>query len=146
MYERMLEKSIQPTEADIREVIGANAAEHLQALERALRSRYDLTRELRFPFGNHYGWGYKYAHKKKHLCYAFFEKGAFTVMLQLGGHVVPKLEKMLPDCSAKTQAYWDERYPCGEGGWIQYRVLDGYELDDLLRLLECKQKPVNASE
>lgn len=79
MYERLLDKANAPDEATIARTLGPEALELLGALDVELASRYDLRRELRFPFGKGYGWGYKYAYRSRHLCHAFFETGAFTV-------------------------------------------------------------------
>lgn len=142
MYERMLNKLNKPSITEIHEYIGENSFLLLNNFEEIMKQRYDLKTELRFPFGNNYGWGYKYSHKTKHLCYFFFEKDAITFMLQIGGDLVQKLEEVLLECLPKTKSYWDNRYPCGEGGWIHYRVFNGEELNDVVRLLNIKQKPV----
>ena len=142
MYERMLNKLKEPSIKEIYEVIGDNSILLLNIFEEIMKQRYDLKRDLKFPFGNNYGWGYKYSHKTKHLCYVFFEKDAITIMLQISGDLVQKLEKVLLECLPKTKRYWNNRYPCGEGGWIHYRVLNGEELNDVIRLLALKQKPV----
>ena len=140
MYERMLDKLKEPSIAEIHEYIGENSLLLLNTFEETLKQRYELKRDLKFPFGNNYGWGFKYSHKTKHLCYVFFEKDAITIMLQIGGNLVGKIEKVLPECLPKTEDYWNNRYPCGEGGWIHYRVLNGDELNDVIKLLAIKQK------
>lgn len=143
MFERMLDKARRPEPGQICAYIGADAYGRLSALETALAARYDLTKELRFPFGNSYGWGYKYAHKSNHLCYAFFEKGAFTIMVQIGDRQVPALDRELTELSEKAQDLWAGRYPCGEkGGWVRDRVLCDTDLEDVLRLIQCKKPPV----
>lgn len=142
MYERMLDKLKEPSIKEIHEVIGDNSILLLNTFEEIMKQRYELKRDLKFPFGNNYGWGYKYSHKTKHLCYVFFEKDAITIMLQISGDLVQKLEKVLLECLPKTKSYWNNRYPCGEGGWIHYRVLNDEELNDVIRLLALKQKPV----
>ena len=142
MYERLLDKSVVPDEATIREHLGEKTAKRLTDMESRLHEDYQLSRELRFPFGNSYGWGYKYSHKSNHLCYAFFEKNAFTVMLQIGDKQVPILESKLQSLLSKTQDLWKNRYPCGEyGGWLHYRVLSGDELTDVIKLLAIRKKP-----
>lgn len=106
-----------------------------------LADHYDFKKELRFPFGNNYGWGYKYSHKSSHLCYTFFESGAFTVTLQLGDSCVPAVERMLPVLSEKAKEIWKNRYSCGkQGGWIHYRVIHDNDLDDILKLILAKKK------
>jgi len=142
MYSRLLDKSNPPTETQIAETLGAETRARLAAFEGYLKSRYDLKMELRFPFGANYGWGYKYSHKSAHICYAFFESGAFTVTLQIGDKNIPALEAMLPSLSPKGTELWQNRYPCGEhGGWIHYRVLSDADLTDVCALVGAKVKP-----
>jgi len=143
MYERLLDKNKKPTIEFLEDYIGSQGYNNLLQFEGFLNKNYQLSREMKFPFGNNYGWGYKYSHKSNHLCYAFFEAGAFTVMLQLGDHCVSKIEHMLPTFSSKTIDLWKNRYPCGkQGGWIHYRVLDVKELDDIFELIRIKKRPI----
>lgn len=143
MYERLLDKSNPPKACDLEKILGEEAFSALTELEQFLQSHYQLSREMKFPFGNAYGWGYKYSHKSSHLCYAFFEKGAFTVTLQLGDPCAEAVEKALPGLSEKASDLWKNRYPCGSrGGWIHYRVLEKKELPDVIALLKIKKKPV----
>ena len=142
MHERLLDKSIMPDEARIQEHLGEESHKRLVAMERRLQVDYQLSRELKFPFGNSYGWGYKFSHKSSHLCYAFFEKNAFTIMLQIGDKQVSLLESRLSGFLRKTQELWENRYPCGERGvWIHYRVLADDELTDVIKLLAIRKKP-----
>ena len=142
MYERLLDKSAMPDEVTIQKHLGEESYKCLVAMESRLNEDYQLSRELRFPFGNSYGWGYKYSHKSSHLCYAFFEKDAFTIMLQIGDKQVPILESQLPALLQKTQDLWKNCYPCGErGGWIHYRILTDDELTDVIKLLAIRKKP-----
>ena len=142
MYERLLNKTTAPDEGAIAATLGQAALALLNALEHELSSRYDLRRELRFPFGKGYGWGYKYAHRSRHLCYAFFEQGAFTVTLQLGDEAVDAVEELLPALTPAIAALWANRYPCGErGGWIHARVTDTTALADIIALLAVKLPP-----
>ena len=84
MYERLLDKSNSPTPNFIREFMDSKSYVILLKFEEFLNNNYHLSKEIKFPFGNNYSWGYKYSHKSSHLCYLFFECGAFTVTLQLG--------------------------------------------------------------
>lgn len=141
-YPRILDKQHPPSEQDIAAALGPEAGERLRTLERFLFARYQTGRELRFPFGNHYGWGYKYSHKRIHLCYAFFERNAFTVTVQIGDGGVDAMEAVLPELLPKTRELWADRYPCGKrGGWMHCRVLTGEELKDVCRIIRIKKKP-----
>lgn len=143
MYERLLDKSIVPDEIMIQEYLGQQSYERLVHFEKQLEGSYQLSREIRFPFGNNYGWGYKYNHKSSHLCYVFFEKNAFTVMFQIGDKQVPSMESHLPSFLQKTKELWENRYPCGEyGGWLHYRVLSDDELSDVIKLIAIRKRPI----
>ena len=142
MFERMLDKSRKPDEAEIREYIGEDSYKRLCQFESILSEQYQLSKELRFPFGNHYGWGYKLSHKSIHLCYAFFEKGAFTITVQIGDRQVPKAEQIIAEMSPKARELWANRYPCGDiGGWIHYRVLEDEELEEVISFVNAKRAP-----
>jgi len=71
-----------------------------------------------------------------------FEKGAFTITIQLGKNQLPKLHEKLSAFSPKTNELWKNRYPCGEGGWIHYRVLDQEDLNEIKELIIIKRKPI----
>jgi len=141
MYERLLNKSIVPDEVTIQEHLGQQSYCRLNTFENWLKNNYQLVRELKFPFGNNYGWSYKYSHKFAHLCYVFFEQNAFLVMVQIGDKQVQLLKNQLMLLLPKTQELWKNRYPCGEhGGWIHYRVLTDDELTDVIKLLAIRKK------
>lgn len=141
MYERLLDKNVSPSEDFIKKYLGTESYHNLLELEKYLNTHYDLKKEIKFPFGNSYGWGYKYSHKSSHLCYAFFESGAFTITLQLGDSCVAAVNKILPDLSAKANELWKNRYHCGkQGGWIHYRVISPDELSDIFSLIAAKKK------
>jgi len=142
VYERLLDKTIVPNETEITDFLGPQSHKRLAALEDRLGERYRLSRELKFPFGRDYGWSYKYSHGSFHLCYVFFERGSFTVTLQIGDKLVPSLEEIISSMLLKTQDLWKNRYPCGEhGGWIHYRVLNDEELTDVVQLIAIRKKP-----
>jgi hypothetical protein len=143
----MLDKSVTPDEAAILAHMGKPSFGRLQKMAANLSEAYDLVQELKFPFGNEYGWGYKFGHKKTHLCYTFFEPEGFTVMLQIPGKQVSAVEEILPSLLPKTRDYWVNRYPCGEnGGWIHYQEESDAELSDVLKLIHVKKKPIKRNE
>ncbi|MCL2493840.1 MAG: DUF3788 domain-containing protein [Clostridiales bacterium] len=142
MYERMLDKDSEPPIEQIKSYVGEPGYGLLTKLESYLQDRYELSKELRFPFGKGYGWGFKYSHKSAHLCYVFFESGAITVTIQIGTKEAPKLNEQLEGFLPRTRELWDKRYPCGDGGgWIHYRVFSEEELADILKLISIKKKP-----
>lgn len=143
MYERMLDKEKEPNLLEIKEYISEDEYKRLSILEENMARKYKLIKELRFPFGNTYGWGYKYSHGSYHLCYVFFERNAFTVMLQIGDRQVAGIDSIWDTLSPKAKELWEHRYPCGDhGGWIQYRVLEDNELEEVIQLISVKKRPM----
>ena len=56
--------------------------------------------------------------KEAHMqCFA--EDNAFTVMVRLSDK---QFGSVYGHVQTYTQAYIDHKYPCGDGGWIHYRV------------------------
>jgi len=142
MYERMLNKEIRPSIDEIVNHIGSDAYALLQQLEKELNNKYDIVKELRFPYGNAYGWGFKYSHKGKHLCDVFFENSAISVTIQIGGEKIAAINEQFKNFLPKTKELWEKRYPCGKGGWIHYRVMSDREINDIIKIIGIKRKAI----
>ena len=132
MCERMLNKNIVPTENEIKEHIGKKSFENIELIKNSLEKIFNINVELKFPFGNNYGWGYKFSDGKKHLFYLFFEKNSVTIMLQIKKIKTEKELEKYNKLSEEGKNYWENRYPCGEnGGWIHYRIIKKEQLKDI---------------
>jgi len=139
MYERMLNKQVVPNEDEIKEYIGGKAFENIKLIKNGLSNIFEVKMELKFPFGNNYGWGYKVSNKSKHLFYLFFEKGSITVMIQINKIETEKEIEKYNNLSEEGKEYWKNKYPCGEnGGWIHYRILNKKQLNDIGIFLSIK--------
>lgn len=134
MYERMLDKQQKPDIAAFVAYCGERGSLFTE-LDDRLVNALQAERLLRFPYGNAYGWGMKYSVKSKHICDVFAEKDAFCVMLRLTDKQFAQVYDGLADC---TKACIDNKYPCGNGGWIHYRVLTRRHLEDIEKLLMAK--------
>ena len=139
MYERMLNKKETPTKIDIEKHIGKKSVENIEIIKNGLGKYFELNMELKFPFGNNYGWGYKVSNKSKHLFYLFFEKDSITIMLQINKIKTEKEMEKYNKLSEEGKEYWANRYPCGEnGGWIQYRIINKKQIKDIGIFLSIK--------
>lgn len=139
MYERMLNKKVEPTVEEMTAYCAQNA-ELFTQLNEWLSQTYGTVQKVTFPYGNHYGWGIAHRKKQKLLCNIFAEDNAFTVMMRLSDEqyhtVYSQLQKY-------TQDYIDNKYPCGNGGWLQYRITSREHYNDIQKLLtvRCTGKP-----
>lgn len=136
MYERMLDKNTVPTFEDLLEYSG-NSKDLWQKLDKHLNENYVLTKQIRFPYGNNYGWSVKYSQKGKQICDAFAEKGAFSAHFQIRDDAFLSISDSLTDYSKNV---YDNKYPCKSGGWLTYRVLSDEHLQDLMKLLQVKSR------
>ena len=134
MHQRMLDKSIKPTCEDMTAWCGENAL-LFSALNTWLSGTFSTVQTLAFPYGSKYGWCVAHRIKTKLICNIFPEQGAFTVMLRLSDK---QYQAAYPGLLPYTQTIVDGRYPCGDGGWIHYRVSEPGHLMDIQRLITCK--------
>lgn len=134
MYERMLNKQEKPDLEEMTKFCGENA-ERFSLLNEWLMFAFHTEKAIVFPYGNRYGWGVAHKKKNKLICNIFAEDNAFTVMMRLSDRqykaVYDRLQKY-------AQEYIDNRYPCGDGGWIHYRVAREEHFDDIKTLLTVK--------
>lgn len=136
MYERMLDKTVTPTLAEVTAWCGENAS-RFTALNDWIAANYSLEQKIVFPYGNRYGWGIAHRKKAKLICNVFAESGAFTVMTHLSDK---QFQAVFPQLSAYAQGIVDHKYPCGDGGWIHFRVTDDHHMDDIMALLNAKMQ------
>ena len=129
---RMLNKQVTPTIIDIKKHCGEKCFGYIDTVKNALQNIFEVNMELKFPFGNDYGWGYKVSNKSKHLFYLFFEKNSINIMLQIGGIITEKEIGKYNQLSDEGKEYWENKYPCGKnGGWIHYRITNKKQLKDI---------------
>lgn len=134
MYERMLDKQNKPTIEEMTSYCGENA-ELFTLLNKLLLNTYDTAAKAVFPYGNNYGWGIAHKKKQKLLCNIFPEENAFTVMMRLSDE---QFNSVYDQVQKYTQEYIDNRYPCGDGGWIHYRITCKENFEDIQMLLAVK--------
>lgn len=134
MYERMLNKQEVPTIAEMTAYCG-KSAELFTMLNEWLSQSYETVQKVTFPYGNKYGWGIAHRKKQKLICNIFAEDNAFTVMMRLSNE---QFEAVYYQVQKYTQEYIDNKYPCSEGGWIQYRVICKQHFDDIQKLLTIR--------
>ena len=138
MYERLLNKDKRPTHDELASYCGKNA-ELFTSLHTFLSGELDTISEIRFPYGKEYGWSICHRKGKKFICDIFAENGSFTVMVRCS---TQQYESIYDNVQDYMKNYIDHKYPCGDGGWIQYSVINSEHLDDIKKLLivKCRLK------
>ena len=136
MYERMLNKQIEPSFEDLLAFSG-ECGMLWNGLDEWLKSEYSAQTKIRFPYGKDYGWSVKYSKGSKHICDVFAEKGAFNVFLKISDKAFVAIQECLSDYSKEIYA---DKYPCGDGGWIRYRVTSEQHIDDAKKFIDAKVK------
>ena len=134
MYERMLNKQEEPTIAQMTAYCGAYANLFTQ-LNEWLSGTFGTEQAITFPYGNQYGWGIAHRKNKKLICHVFAEENAFTVMMRLSNK---QFNSIYSQVQTGTREQIDHKYPCGDGGWIHFRVTCKERFDDIQTLLSVK--------
>lgn len=137
MYERMLNKQILPSFDDLISYCG-KCGTLWEELDNWIKKEYDAKTQIRFPYGKNYGWSIKYSKSSKHICDIFAENEAFTVFLKLSCEAFELIKSNLSEYSKEIYA---NKYPCGDGGWIRYRITDSKHTDDAKRFINAKVNP-----
>ena len=136
MHERMLNKQQTPTFEDMLNYSGESAV-LWRALDAYMKEELGAAALIRFPYGKDYGWAVKYSRGTKHICDVFAEQGAFAVF---GSVPAKAFEPIYEQLGADAKRAWDEKYPCGSGGWIAFRVTTEEHLRDAKIICRAKAK------
>lgn len=134
MYERMLDKQKNPTFEELIDYSGQSGELWIK-LDKYMRDVFSAQRLIRFPYGNKYGWSAKYSLKNKHICDIFAEQNAFSAHFRIGNSALGTVYDILSDYSKEI---CDNKYPCGDGGWLNYRVLCDEHLQDIIKIIHSK--------
>ena len=132
----MLDKQITPSFDDLITYSGESGALWLE-LDKFFDEKFSAMKIIRFPYGKNYGWSVKYSLKSKHICDIFAENGAFTVLIRIANKEMDTIYEGLNDYS---KSLWNNKYSCNDGGWLNFRVLNGEQLDDLKKIILAKMK------
>ena len=130
----MLNKKEVPTIEDMKNYCGMNSS-RFESINEWLINTYHTITKISFPSWNNYGWCISHSYKKKLICNVFPEEGAFAVMLRLSNE---KFMSIMDVVSDYTKEHINNRYPCNDGGWIQYPVIEQRDYDDIIKLKKMK--------
>ena len=134
MFERMLDKQVTPSFDEMKSYCG-ETGDMWSEVDGYLTDKFDMKSCIRFPYGNKYGWGVKYSRKSKHFCDIFAENGAFMVLIRMSNDAI---DSIYNEMSEYAKVVMDNKYPCSNGGWLNYRVTGNEQLQDLMKIIETK--------
>ncbi len=144
MYERMMDKTKQPSDLEMINAIGQPIADAWIALRRFLVETYDIT-PIFNSGGRKYGWNLQHRIGGRPLCEMYPEHGSFTALVVLGRSELDQaLERIESFGPTVRQALVDSpRFP--DGCWMYIRVLDALtcqqDVQDIEKLILVKKKP-----
>ena len=145
MHERMMDKTIQPSDEDMINWIGHPIAKEWIALRRFMEETYDIV-PIFNPGGKRYGWNLQYRIGGRPLCEMYPEHGSFTALVILGkgelGQAMDRIEifgTIVRQALEETPRYHD-------GCWMYIRVSDSrtchQDIQDIEELILIKRKPL----
>jgi hypothetical protein len=139
-FERMLDKENTPMARDIADYLGEDATEAWDDLTAFLAENYNFTPETVFG-GRKYGWAIRYRRGGRSLCTLHPEKGAFTVLVVLGGRETEQALSALSSFNPNVADTISGAKQYHDGRWLWLRVLNRDGTADIKRLLQIKKKP-----
>jgi len=144
MHERMMDKSAQPSDADMVQVIGQPIAESWTALRQFLEETYGIV-PIFNSGGKKYGWNLQYRFGGRPLSELYPEHGSFTALVILGKTEMERALDRLDAFGPTVQRALVETPRFHDGCWMYIRVADPLtcqqDVQDIERLILIKRKP-----
>lgn len=144
MYERMMDKTTQPTDMDMITTIGQPLAQAWTALRLFLVETYHIA-PIFNSGGKKYGWNLQHRLGGRPLCEMYPEHGSFTALVILGGAELEQALQKLDTFGATVQRALVETPRYHDGCWMYIRVADPQtcqqDVQDIQQLILIKKKP-----
>lgn len=145
MYERMMDKSVQPSDDDMVNWIGQPLAEEWIALRRFLAETYNIA-PIFNSGGKRYGWNLQYRIGGRPLCEMYPEHGSFTTLVILGKVELGQAMEQIETFGSIVQQALTETPRFHDGCWMYIRLSDSRtcqkDVQDIEELILLKRKPV----
>ncbi len=144
MHERMMDKTTQPSDADMINWIGQPIAEEWIALRRFLAETYDIA-PIFNSGGKRYGWNLQYRTGGRPLCEMYPEHGSFTALVILGKAELEQAMGRIETFGSIVRRALTETPRYHDGCWMYIRVSDPLtcqqDMQDIEQLIMIKRKP-----
>ena len=144
MQERMMDKTIQPSEEDMIGWIGQPLAQEWIALRHFLSDTYHIV-PIFNSGGKRYGWNLQHRISGRPLCEMYPEHGSFTALVILGKVEMDQALARTETFGPVVQQALAESPRYHDGCWMYIRVSDpltGHrDVQDIEELILIKRKP-----
>ena len=137
MYERLSDKNSIPTIEDFISHIGTCKA-LFENIDLFITNELNAEKKLGFSSdSNVRGWGVGFKSKSTFFGSVIAEKDAFTVVMRLTDDQIKKAyDEVMPYAQECLHHY----HRTSNGGWVQCRVLNMKQLDDVKKILSIRNK------
>ena len=144
MHERMTDKTTQPSDADMIDVIGQPLSEAWTALRRFLVETYGIV-PVYNSGGKRYGWNLQHRIGGRPLCELYPEHGSFTALVVLGKKELEQALQRIEEFGLTVRQALVETPRYHDGCWMYIRVSDPLacqrDVQDIEQLILIKKKP-----
>ncbi len=144
MYERMMDKTSQPSDTDMVTTIGQPIAEAWTALRRFLVETYGILPVFNSG-GKKYGWNLQHKIGGRPLCELYPEHGSFTALVVLGKSELDQALERVESFGPTVRKALVDSPRHYDGCWMYIRVSDAQtcrqDVQDIEQLILIKKKP-----
>ncbi len=149
MHERMLDKTTQPSDAEMLNAIGPGLADAWSALRHFLVETYAIVPVFNSG-GKKYGWNLQHRAGGRPLCEMYPEYGSFTALVVLGKAELEQALERLETFGPTVRQALVETPRFHDGCWMYIRVADPLtcqrDVQDIEQLVLIKKKPPKRSQ
>ncbi len=135
------DKQHAPTAAEILDVLGP-LAEAWSAFGRHVHAAYRVQEDLKFMYGQKYGWALRFRRGGRLLTAAYPASGAFVVQVILGGAALEQAQRS--ELGSHARQAIEAAHPYPEGRWLFVRVESQTDSADARRLVALKHGALTA--
>jgi hypothetical protein len=144
MHERMMDKTVQPTDSQMVQLIGQPISDAWTALRKFIVDTYGIAPVFNSG-GKKYGWNLQHRIGGRPLCEMYPETGSFTALVILGKVELDLAMQRLDSFGNTVQHYLKDSPRYHDGCWMYIRVSDPQtcrqDEQDIEQLMLIKKKP-----
>ncbi len=134
----LLDKNIQPGIEEIAEYVKNPLFARFCS---EIKGKYHCTEIIEYSSCSmEKGWNVKFKKAGKSLCTIYLREGYFTAMVVVGRKEKPRVEEILPECTADLRLLYDRTREVNGQRWLMIDLEDDGELyRDVLRLIQIRR-------